>query len=246
MADVLVLCYHALSPTWTAELSVTPTEFERQISRLHRRGWRAVTFTDAVFAPPAPRTLAITFDDAFASIKQYAVPILAAYKMPATVFAPTAFTSSGATLRWPGIDHWQTARDQHELISMSWDDLGDLIAGGWEVGSHARTHPHLTRLDDESLAIELGESRAECTRALGRPCQTIAYPYGDVDARVADAARRAGYRAGAALSSRLSRLGPYRHPRVGVYHRDVARRFDLKAARLTRELRSSRVWKAMI
>jgi hypothetical protein len=45
MTVPLVLCYHALSPTWEAELSITPDAFERQIELLLRRGWHPATFT---------------------------------------------------------------------------------------------------------------------------------------------------------------------------------------------------------
>jgi peptidoglycan/xylan/chitin deacetylase (PgdA/CDA1 family) len=242
MTDVLVLCYHAISPTWDAELSVTPDEFEYQVDYLLGRGWHATTFADAVLNAPARRTLAITFDDAFASVKTFAAPVLGRLGAPATVFAPAAFPSSGRNLDWPGIDHWELTPHATELIPMSWADLGELAELGWEIGSHTLTHPRLTQLDEAELEHELADSREECTRRLGRRCESIAYPYGDVDARVASAARRLGYSAGAALSSRLARLGPFRHPRVGVYHGDDRGRFRLKAARPMRELRASRFW----
>jgi peptidoglycan/xylan/chitin deacetylase (PgdA/CDA1 family) len=244
MSDVVVLCYHAFSSTWSAELSLAPEEFERQIGQMLRRGWHPTTFIDAVLRPPARRTLAITFDDAFESVKTYAVPVLARHGVPATVFAPTAFLAGGETLAWPGIDHWQRTDDSTELTAMGWTDLAELAGRGWEIGSHTRTHPRLTQLTDAELELELAGSREECARRLGRECLTIAYPYGDVDERVADAARRAGYRAGGALSSRLTRLGPYRYPRVGIYRADVSWRFRLKASRPMRELRASKLWPA--
>src|SRR5205085_9051635 len=86
LSDVLVLCYHAVSPTWGASLSVTPDEFESQLRTLLRRGWRGATFRDAVLRPPWPRTLAVTFDDAFLSVLELAHPILARLGLPATVF----------------------------------------------------------------------------------------------------------------------------------------------------------------
>lgn len=242
MTDVLVVCYHALSPTWDAELSLAPHDFEYQVTHLLERGWHATTFADAVLRPPARRTLAITFDDAFASVKRYAAPVLARLGAPATVFAPTDFLNGGR-LSWPGLDRWQDTPHASELAAMMWNDLRELAAVGWEIGSHSRTHPRLTQLSDPQLERELGESRDECTRQLGRDCISIAYPYGDVDARVAEVACRLGYRAGAALSSRLERLGPYRHPRVGIYHADVSWRFRLKATRPVRELRASKLWR---
>ena len=49
MGELIVLCYHAVSPDWDADLSVTPETLDRQIGYLVHRGWRATTFTDAVF-----------------------------------------------------------------------------------------------------------------------------------------------------------------------------------------------------
>ncbi len=242
MPEVIVLCYHAVSPTWEAGLSVTPDELERQVAHLLRRGWRPVTFAEAALAPSARRTLSITFDDAFASVKRYAAPILARRGVPATVFAPTAYMDGGRRLTWPGVEHWQQTGSADELQAMDWNDLKQLAELGWEIGSHTRTHPHLTSLDDARLTFELEASRGELSDRLGRSCQTIAYPYGSVDAHVVEVTKRAGYLAGAALSSRLEPLGPHRQPRVGIYHRDSWSRFRLKIAWPMRELRASRLW----
>ena len=78
--------------------------------------------------------------------------------------------------------------------------------------------------------------------APGRPCESIAYPYGDHDDRVVEAARRAGYVAAGTLPSRLDERGPLRFPRVGVYYGDDERRFRLKVSRPLRALRASRLW----
>src|ERR1035441_2038390 len=107
MPDVLVLCYHAVSPTWNSDLAVMPEEFERQIKYLTHQGWQFLTFTEAALFPPVRRTLAITFDDAFASVKEYAAPILARHGVPATLFAPTDYMTGGRQLSWPGIEHWR-------------------------------------------------------------------------------------------------------------------------------------------
>ena len=52
--EVMVLCYHAVSPTWEAPLSVTPEALRAPDAMLARRGWRATTFTDAVLARRRP------------------------------------------------------------------------------------------------------------------------------------------------------------------------------------------------
>ncbi len=242
MTDILVLCYHAVSPTWQAPLSVTPASLEAQLSELVARRWRATTFTDAVLRRPYPRTLAVTFDDAFLSVLTQAEPILGRLGIPATVFAPTAFMSERQRLRWAGIDQWLETPFAGELECMCWDDLRRLSGSGWEIGSHTCTHPRLTRLDEKAIHSELEASRLECERQLGVPCTSIAYPYGEVNARVADAAEKAAYRAAARLSSGLAPDGPLRWPRVGIYHGDQRWRFNAKVNGTLRWLRTTRLW----
>lgn len=239
MADVIVLCYHAVSPRWDADLSVTPEALDRQVGYLLARGWRATTFTDAVLGRTPGPSLAVTFDDAFASVARFAVPILARHRVPATVFAPTDFMDGGAQLAWPGTDQWRASPFADELDAMDWDGLRALADAGWEIGSHTCTHPRLTSLDDAALARELTESRERCSQELARPCRSIAYPYGDVDDRVATAAAAAGYEAGGKLAADLQEEGSLRFPRIGIYYPDGWPRFRLKVARPVRWLRAS-------
>ena len=104
---------------------------------------------------------------------------------------------------------------------------------GWEVGSHTRSHPRLSQVEDDAeLADELEGSRRVCEERLGRPCQSIAYPYGDHDERVVAAAGRAGYRYGLTLPdapalrarARLAARGDLpRGPRAPLPDEGVAR-----------------------
>jgi peptidoglycan/xylan/chitin deacetylase (PgdA/CDA1 family) len=237
--DVMVLCYHAVSPRWEAALSMSPASFDAQIRYLVGRGWRPTTFSDAVVSTSPGKVLAITFDDAFASVKDLAWPILGKYDAVATVFAPTAFMDGHTMLDWAGIDHWKHTADADELRPMNWDDLAELAAAGWEIGSHTCTHPHLTQLDDEALAHELRDSRMVCAEHLGLPCQSIAYPYGDMNPRVVAAAAAAGYETGARLSRDLRPAGPLSYPRVGLYRGDDRSRFRVKTAGTIRRLRAA-------
>ena len=238
-SDLLVLCYHALSDRWNAALSTTPGRFAAQLELLEHRGYRGVTFTEAVTGPPGGKAVAVTFDDAFRSVIRLAEPILARLGWRATVFVPTDFAGTERPMSWPGIDHWG-GEFETELMPMSWDELGQLAARGWEIGSHTCSHPRLTQLGDEALDDELRRSKAACAERLGRPCESVAYPYGDHDLRVAEAARRAGYRAGGTLPKRLRARDPLRWPRVGVYHVDDLRRFKAKVSPLVRRLRALR------
>lgn len=234
MNELLVLCYHAISPTWSAELAVTPDAFKRQVTRFADDGWAFAGFSDAVRRRPAAKTVVITFDDAFLSVKTHAQPVLATIGAPATVFVPTDYINRGAPLAWAGLDHWQGSPDAAELTPMSWDDLGELTEAGWELGSHTHTHARLPDLDDQALAMELCESREQFVPRTGVAATSIAYPYGAVDGRVVAGAREAGYEAAAALEWPSSKSEALRYPRTGIYHADSWPRFRLKVGSWTR------------
>lgn len=75
-------------------------------------------------------------------------------------------------------------------------DVKRLSAAGFEVGFHTLRHDSLPALGDELLDTALEEGRGTLVSAAGQSLATIAYPHGSTDARVADAARRAGYHFG--------------------------------------------------
>jgi peptidoglycan/xylan/chitin deacetylase (PgdA/CDA1 family) len=237
--DALVLCYHAISPSWPAALSLTPERFESQLDALRRRGYRGVGFSEAVVAPRG-RVVAVTFDDAFRSVLEFALPALQSLRWPATVFVPTDHVADERPLRWAGTDHWTGTPHEHELAPMTWAQLRGLADAGWEIGSHTCTHPRLTTLSDDRLRQELSASRAACEEAMGDGCDSLAYPYGDVDARVARAAHDAGYRTAAGLPVRPGPRELLAWPRVGVYHDDAPWRFRLKTSPLVRRARTRR------
>jgi peptidoglycan/xylan/chitin deacetylase (PgdA/CDA1 family) len=243
VADVLVLCYHAVSERWPAPLSVTPGALREQLGLVVRRGYRGAGFTEAVVSPPAGRTVAVTFDDAFRSVLELARPILDDLGLTATVFVPTDFPEHpDAPMRWPGIEQWLGGEHEPELRPMSWNELRVLADAGWEIGSHTKSHPRLSSLSDSDLERELEDSRLILEERFGRPCPGLAYPYGDHDARVVEAAGRAGYTAAGTLPVRFDRPSPLRWPRAGVYHGDDLRRFRLKASRIMRLARASPFW----
>jgi peptidoglycan/xylan/chitin deacetylase (PgdA/CDA1 family) len=222
-------------------VAVDPAKLRRQVARLLRLGWRAATFSEAVTAPPAPRTLAVTFDDALVSVLRLALPVLRELDVRATVFAPTGFVDAGGPFAWPGVDRWLGTEHESELAGMSWDELAQLRDEGWEIGSHAVSHPRLSALDDARLAAELRDSKEAIAGRLGE-CRSVAYPYSDVDARVVEAARAAGYEAGAVVLPARYGGEPLSFPRVPMLggERDISHR--LHVSRGMRRLQATRPW----
>lgn len=242
MTDVLVLCYHAVSGTWPADLAVGPSQLRSQLQELKSRGYRAMTFTEAVTKPVGERAVAVTFDDAYRSILEGAFPILEELGMPGTLFVPTDHVGSDRPMSWPGIDRWMGGDHEKELLPMTWKEVEQVSRAGWEIGSHSCSHPHLTQVDDATLERELVESRRRCEEQLEHPCVSLAYPYGDADSRVVAAARSAGYSTACLLPSSFSAPAPLEWPRVGIYREDSLTTFKAKISPTVRKLRASPLW----
>lgn len=245
-SDVLVLCYHAVSPTWDADLAVTPAALEWQLGMLVRRGYRGATFAEATSSGErSRRTLVVTFDDAFESVHRLAHPILRRLGLPATVFVPTRQALRDEPMAWPGVAHWLAGPHAGELKGMSREQLGELAASGWEIGAHTRTHACLPDVPDEELAAELAGSKEDVERELGVDCRTVAYPFGAADARVCAAAQAAGFDAAAGLSRDLVHRSRFYWPRVGIYHDDERLHFRLKVSSAIRRVRTTGPFKRL-
>jgi len=238
----LVLCYHAVSPTWPAALSVTQDALERQLSTLIRRGYRGATLHTALASESKERRVVVTFDDGFRSVLDLAFPVLNGLGLPATLFVVTDHVGMEKPRGWPGVEQWLDGPHRLELDFLNWSELRQIADAGWEIGSHTRTHARLTELDDHALAEELSGSRARCEEMLDRPCRSLAYPYGIHDDRVIQAASAAGYDAAVTLPRSFARAEPLAWPRVGVYHNDGSLTFAAKVSPAVRALRATASW----
>jgi peptidoglycan/xylan/chitin deacetylase (PgdA/CDA1 family) len=238
VSDVLVLAYHAVSREWDWRFSVAPEQLEQHLRFVLGRGYRAVTFAEAA-GGNAGRFVAVTFDDAFLSAFEHGFPILEQLRVPATMFAVTDYAGTDRLLAFGHRTEDIGGPRESELRGMSWEQLEQLAAAGWEIGSHTRTHPSLTSLSDADLADELRGSKQVLEERLGRPCVSLAFPFGDTDDRVRRAAAEAGYVAAADFPPRFVRAGPFSWPRVGIYRDDDGRRFARKVSPVLRRVRAS-------
>jgi peptidoglycan/xylan/chitin deacetylase (PgdA/CDA1 family) len=252
-AEVVALCYHGVSATWRSSLAVAPEQLRRQVAWFLAHGYRTATVVEALDAPPRERLLLVTFDDALRSVHRLALPVLESLGAAATVYAPTRYIADGTPMSWPEVRAHLGTEHAGELEGMTPDELRDVAARGWEVGSHTVTHPWLPTLDDEALERELTQSKAELEQLLGGRCRTLAYPFGAYDARVAAATAAAGYDAAVTLPSRVPvwprRPSPAERmtlPRIGVYCADDWPRFRLKVSRPLRRMRQTPAWELVV
>src|SRR3712207_1987741 len=95
MKDLLIICYHAVSDTWPASMSVAARRLEEQVASLVRQGYEGATFTDAIRGDSGDRTLVVTFDDGYRSVLESGLPVLSGLGVPGTLFVPSSHVGSG-------------------------------------------------------------------------------------------------------------------------------------------------------
>ena len=249
MSALLVLCYHAVSDTWPSPAAVPAAKLEAQLRYLLKRGYEPLTLSAALAGSGRGKVLAVTFDDAYASILRCGLPVLERLAVPATVFVPTDAAAEAGTMAWSELRQWVGGEHQDELRCMSWEELRCLARQGWEIGSHTCSHPHLTELGPARLAEELRDSRVACEEEVQQPCATLAYPFGSYDATVLEAVAAAGYSAAVTLDERivasLHGRGPLEVPREAVYRTTGRATFIAKTARPVRRIRFSSAYAAL-
>ena len=240
-SDTLVLCYHAVSPTWPSELAVKPEALREQLASLLDEGYRPTTFTEAVLNHGGGRVVAATFDDAFLSVFEHGREVLAELGVPGTLYVPTNFPDSGIPFPLPEAA-WVGSEYESELAVMSWDQVRRLRDEGWEIGSHTCSHPWLTEITETQLREELVRSKAICEEQLEETTRSIAYPYGDHDDRVVAAAASAGYEAACTVPHRLEPFEsmPLRFGRIDVTRTESPRAFRFRTSARSRRARTSK------
>ena len=165
----------------------------------------AAPFESKIQNPKSKIRVVITFDDGYLDNLLNAAPVLHALGFPATVFIVAGRV--GGTLNTevasyrPATDHDDTGDGVDAL--MTWQDIGQWIALGLDVGCHSMTHGRLSQLSEDEQRTEIIDSLRLLRERTGRPIEAFAYPFGsaaDYDAISVRLVCEAGFACG--LSNR--------------------------------------------
>ena len=230
--DIPILLYHHLvagndvNPA-TYEMSIR--QFEQQLDLLGRWGFTVISFATLLrvmkgLEPRRPRTVIITFDDAFHSFFELAFPALKQRGMRATVFVPAG--EIGGTNRWDAAAGYP----QHPVMRDA--ELREIAAAGIEIGSHGWAHRSLPKCSDLKAREELVRSR-ERLGELGLAPEVFAYPYGHYSSRCVEMVNEAGYQAAVSIFSdaRSVTANRFAMRRIYVHPGDTPFRFRCKLSR---------------
>lgn len=170
----VVLLYHHVSTETPPSTSVTPQTFQQHLNYLADNGYRVLSLSQILNTllqekEVPDKTVAITFDDAYRSVLDNALPLLEKKQWPFTVFVSTQAIDRGYT------------------NYLGWPELRKLLAAGAEIGNHSHTHNHLVRQKESETpkqwAIRVREDIMIASRKLQEEldveAKMFAYPYGE-------------------------------------------------------------------
>ncbi|MDX1453952.1 MAG: polysaccharide deacetylase family protein [Gammaproteobacteria bacterium] len=188
----VVFMYHRFGESEYPSTNIRMEQFERQLEYLAENGYEVWPLPRLAAALEAgenipDRVVALTIDDAYASVHGKAWPLLRRYDFPFTVFVSTDMVDSGAS------DY------------MSWQQLRELHAAGVTLANHTATHDYLVRRKDAEsetawlrrVSSDIGKAQRRLQEELGKEAnespRLFAWPYGEYSLALKDRVEKMGY-----------------------------------------------------
>lgn len=180
---VPILMYHVTktAPAGTPypELWVSKSDFAGQMQWLADNGYTGITldqlfnyWNDGFELPKKP--VVISFDDGYPSHDKVARPILLKHK-------------------WPGVLYLKYGNIGDPESGLTTKNVKNLLAAGWELGSHTINHSDLTTVGADSMQSEVTDSKKQIEKRFNVEVKHFCYPAGKYNDAVIAAVEAAGY-----------------------------------------------------
>ncbi len=196
---VVFVCYHGVTeqPSRSSDdpkgLHVNHLRFSAHLDFL-RRHYNIISLGDYLAAHNSGRSLGrysvvLTFDDGFRNFLTVAAPLLAARKIPATVFLITDKAAEGN-----GCNRSRAWIPEDDRQYLSWSEARLLKEDhGFEFGSHTCSHSPLLGLSAADTERELLHSFNKLVSQLTVEWPALSYPKGEYSSLLAADAQKLGY-----------------------------------------------------
>lgn len=243
LVPMLILAYHRVNPEVRDGLSVSPDTLRGNLEMLRENGWCNVVLEEAIAGEPhrkPERTFAVTFDDGYRDNYRYAAPVLADLGMRATVYLVSDMIDSAKPFPW--VSPGPSGFDELDL-HMTSQQLRDCMSDGlFTYGSHTRSHPMLSGLEEEDARAEVIGSKSRLEDQLGVEVTTFCYPAGDFNDATVDLVAEAGYSAAVVTPNRYIPETRHTMHRVGIYSHITPKLFAAKTSRFFLAAQSTRAF----
>lgn len=183
----VVLEYHHVSDKTPKSTSISPERFNAQMNYLASNNFHVVPLTELTEqlrrGEKLPdKTIAITFDDSYASVYHTAYPLLKKRGWPFTFFVNTDAVGTSD-------------------LFVNWDQLREMARNGVTIANHSTAHNHLVRLKDgetrrqwrQRITKEIELAQEKIDKEMGAAPKIFAYPFGEYDVHVQKILKKMNY-----------------------------------------------------
>jgi peptidoglycan/xylan/chitin deacetylase (PgdA/CDA1 family) len=181
----ILMYHHVQDPPASAnavrrDLSVSPKQFEKQLSYLKQEGYQSVTLNDltlhVTLGEPLPdKPIILTFDDGYADAYTGAFPLLRRFGFSGTFFLVTAPLDA----------------DNPDFVT--WTQVEEMHAAGMTFEPHSFDHPDMRNRDFDFVVFQVMASKEAIEDRTNEQCRFFAYPSGRYDQFVIDVLRSADF-----------------------------------------------------
>ncbi len=155
-------------------LSINPTDFEKQLAWLKEQGYRGVHLKDLIDRKVPEKAVVLTFDDGLEDFYTTALPILQKY----------GFTASNAVITGMIGAHEHMTNEQ----------IKRCVEAGVEITSHTIGHLDLAKQSEAEIRRQITESRDYLEREFGVDIHGFVYPSGKYNDSVVQILAEEGYK----------------------------------------------------
>ena len=177
----VVLMYHRFDEGTLPSTNIRLDQLDAHIQELKSGGftvWPLNRIVDHLKAGTVlpDRTIAITIDDAYASVFHKAWPQFQAAGFPFTVFVSTG----------------QVGRSSNYL---TWDQIRTMRNSGVLIGHHGAAHAHMAKASPLAVRADFKRANKAFKAGLGRLPEIFAYPYGEASNALQQLVKEQGFKA---------------------------------------------------
>ncbi|MBT8275498.1 MAG: polysaccharide deacetylase family protein [Bacteroidia bacterium] len=160
--------YHHVSVSESRDLTIGTSRLEEQFKWLRDNNFKSWHFSELeeLRQLPPGNNVMITFDDAYVSFRELALPLLQKYQLKATLFVPLAFLG--------GTDEWYSG--QNPIMTSS--ELNTLDPSLVELGHHSFFHKKFHQMSSEEIKEDINKCREVIAKQNLNVSPALAYPYG--------------------------------------------------------------------
>jgi len=170
-----IIMYHRINDLDDNTMTVDTAMFSRQIEFLKNK-YRVISLNQLLkeileHEKIRSKSVVITFDDGYKDNFTNAFPILKRYNIPAIFFVTTSFIGTDRKFPWD-------ENSKVKFKNMTWEDLKNLLAQGYEIGSHTVNHIDFGKCAYDEACFEIKQSRKDLEKHLEVKVKYFSVPFG--------------------------------------------------------------------